>query len=119
MVNVRSALESLYSGTCEIINKAKVKNPTTLQISFEDVVTVTGQKCRLSYSSISAVNQESGASTKKQVIKLFLPPDIEVKAGAKIVVNQNGVTKTYKAASEPAVYTNHQEVELTLAGEYV
>lgn len=110
----RAAIESLYDGTCDIINQQKVKDPATKQTHYEDVTIAQAQPCRLSFKNITAADQGSGASTVKQVIKLFVAPDIEIKAGSKIVATQNGRTQTYKASGEPAMYPTHQEIILDL-----
>ncbi|HDF5622307.1 TPA: hypothetical protein PC346_003842, partial [Clostridioides difficile] len=50
-----------------------------------------------------------------QTIKLFISPNIEVKAGSKLIItNQNNVTKEYVRSGESAIYPNHQEVILEL-----
>jgi hypothetical protein len=49
---------------------------------------------------------------------LILPPELTIRPGSVITVTQAGKTRTFKAASEPAVYTNHQEVELETVDDY-
>lgn len=118
MVDTQNAIASLYSGHCNIINQSQVKDAVTKQTSLADTVVVSNQPCRLSYKTFVAADQGSGAAVKKQVIKLFCSPNTPIIAGAKVVVTQNGVTKTYKAAGEPAVYSGHLEIELLLEGDY-
>ena len=118
MVNVRKAIESLYTGLCDIINQQEVLDATTGQTSFKEVVAVSKQPCRLSYSVITAATEGDSAATVKQIIKLFIAPEIEVLPGARVAVTQNGRTTEYKAAGQPAVYSNHQEVILRLADDY-
>ncbi|HBG5847838.1 TPA: hypothetical protein OUL20_003776, partial [Clostridioides difficile] len=51
----------------------------------------------------------------EQKIKLFISPDIEIKAGSKLIItNQNNITKEYIRSGEPAIYPNHQEIILEL-----
>lgn len=114
----RKAIESLYTGKCDIINQQKVKDPATKQTHFEDVTIATAQPCRVSFKSITSTEQGSGAASVKQSIKLFISPDIDITAGARIIVTQNGKTQEYKASGEPALYSTHQEVILELGGEY-
>lgn len=116
--NVRKAIESLYIGLCDITNQQEVLDAVTGQTSFKEVVAVSKQPCRLSYSVITAATEGDSAATVKQIIKLFIAPEIEVLAGARVAVTQNGRTTEYKAAGQPAVHSNHQEVILRLADDY-
>ncbi|HBG1494195.1 TPA: hypothetical protein KPH48_002465, partial [Clostridioides difficile] len=43
-------------------------------------------------------------------IKLFISPDIEIKAGSKLIIND----KEYVRSGESAIYPNHQEIILEL-----
>lgn len=113
----RKAVERLYTGLCDITNQQETFDPETGQTSFVETVAVTKQPCRLSYSSITAAVQSESAAAINQTIKLFLAPEIEVLAGAKVAVTQNGRTTEYKATGQPAVYSNHQEVVLRLADD--
>lgn len=111
---VRTAIESLYVGVCTITNSQKVFNYVTKRVTFEDVVICENEPCRLSYSSISTADYDKKTSAVEQIIKLFVRPELEVAAGSKITITQNGRTVTYKASGQPAVYTNHQEILLRL-----
>lgn len=46
--------------------------------------------------------------------KLFISPDVAIKAGSKIIVTQHGRTTEYSNSGVPAVYPTHQEIMLTL-----
>lgn len=115
---VRAALESLYKGRCDIVSQKEVFDPITKQTSFEDVKVITGQPCRLSFKTIAIAQEGNGATRLSQVIKVFIAPDIEVKAGSRLVITQNGKTAEYKASGEPALYSSHQEIVLELAGDF-
>lgn len=115
--NVRKAIESLYTGLCDVINQQEVLDAVTGQTSFTEVIAVSQQPCRLSYSFITAATEEDSAATVRQIIKLFIAPEIEVLPGARVAVTQNGRTTEYKAAGQPAVYGNHQEIILRLADD--
>lgn len=52
--------------------------------------------------------------TVSQSVKLFISPDIVIKAGSKIIVTQHGRTTEYSNSGVPAVYPTHQEIMLTL-----
>ena len=47
-------------------------------------------------------------------MKLFISPDVLIKAGSKIIVTQHGRTTEYSNSGVPAVYPTHQEIMLTL-----
>ena len=49
-----------------------------------------------------------------QFTVLFIRPDLTIKAGSVIEVTQHGITTKYRRSGTPTVYTNHQEVILTL-----
>lgn len=115
MVNIKSALQSLYTGQCDVYEYRPAKDPVSKITSHQEVkVNATAIPCRLSFETVSAVAEGSGASIPRQVVKLFMDPAIVIKAGSKIVVTQNGRTTAYKNAGEPAVHTNHQEILLEI-----
>ena len=47
-----------------------------------------------------------------QVVKLFLPSDVQVKEGSKVTVTQEGMTASFICSGKPAVYGSHQEIVL-------
>lgn len=111
---VRSAIESLYIGICSITQHQKVFNFITKQTSFEDVILCENEPCRLSFSTLASDDETETVANVKQVVKLFLRPELVVNAGSKITVTQNGRTTKYMASGQPAVHTNHQEIILEL-----
>lgn len=115
--SVKKAIESLYTGLCDITNQQEVTDAATGQTNFTEVIAASQQPCRLSYSIITAATEGDSAATVKQIIKLFIAPEIEVLAGASVAVTQNGRTTKYKAAGQPAVHSNHQEIILRLADD--
>ncbi|MGL4791304.1 MAG: hypothetical protein ACRCW1_07840, partial [Anaerotignaceae bacterium] len=66
----------------------------------------------------SSASRNKFATPINQGIKLFLNPDISVKAGSEIEVTQYGITKVFDCSSQPIVYESHQEIELTLKDRY-
>lgn len=114
MVKARKAIEAMYDGTCTITEHQKYKKDNK-STGFKEVVVLKDQPCRLSFKTIQQTNpNENGASAMVQVTKLFLAPEIQVKAGSKVTVTQKGVTTEYKNSGLPAVYTTHQEIILEL-----
>lgn len=110
----RKALESMYEGTCDIVEHKKVKKSNGATVS-EDVKALEKEPCRLSFKTITSTNPtDTGASVLKQTTTLFINPDIKIAPGLKIVVTQNNITNEYKQSGEPAMYDTHQEIILEL-----
>lgn len=114
VVKARKAIESMYDGTCTIIERQKVKLPNK-STGFMDIVVLEDIPCRLSFKTITNTTQaETGVSAVVQVTKVFIAPEIKVKPGSKLTITQNDVTTEYKSSGQPAIYTTHQEIELEL-----
>lgn len=114
----RKAIESSYTGICDIYEKGSVTDKVTKITKQEEVLVLARQPCRISFSSVSAAAEAQNAVIAGQVVKLFLAPEVEVKPGAKIVITQNGRVGEYCRSGIPAVYPSHQEVNLELFGGY-
>lgn len=110
----RKAIESLYKGLCTITNTEKVFDETTKRTTFKDVAIVENEPCRLSFSSVKEADPTSTIANVSQVVKLFIKPELVIKAGSRITVTQNGRTTKYISSGQAAVYTNHQEIVLSL-----
>lgn len=109
----RKAIESTYIGVCSIIEHQETTDTNHIT-DFEDVTVIENQPCKLSFEKINTVVQTETAASISQAVKLFIAPEIKVKGGSKLVVEQNGVTTEYSASGEPAIYLNHQEIILEL-----
>lgn len=114
----RRAIESLYKGVCTIYELQKVKDPITHITTTKEVKVLENQKCKLSYEKIASANQTTAPAIIAQSTKLFIAPEIVVKAGSKIVVTQHGRTSEFSRSGEPAIFMDHQEVKLELFKEY-
>ncbi len=112
MVRQRKAIESLYKGVCTVYEMQATKGANHAT-KHAPVAVLTDQPCRLSYSSKNAV-ADGNVARKAQSIRLFIAPEITIKAGSKIVVTQNDVTTEFKNSGQPAVYSSHQEIPLVL-----
>lgn len=110
----RRAQEAAYEGKCTIIEFCNVGNEKTGLSEEEEVIVTENQPCRLSFEKLDVASQTETAAAVSQVVKLFLAPEANVKAGSKVVVKQNGVTGEYSASGIPAVYSTHQEIVLEL-----
>ena len=111
---VRKVIESLYQGTCDVVEHKKVKKPNG-STGFQDVKVLEKEPCRLSFKTIISTNPtDVGASELTQTTTLFISPDVKITPGSKIIVTQNGKTREYKQSGEPAIYSTHQEIILEL-----
>lgn len=111
--SARPAIESLYFDRATIIEYRNVIDPDTYQTRVEEVVICEDLPCKLSHVFTNYV-KDGVVDSKTLVSKIFISPDIEVKAGCKIIVTGRGVTNTYKNSGESARFTNHQEIKLLL-----
>lgn len=111
----RKAIESTYSSVCTIIERRDMRDERTkITRKNEEVPVVENQPCKLSFEKLNAVVQTEMAAAMTQGTKLFIAPEIKVKPGSKIIVEQNGVTTEYFASGEAAVYLSHAEIMLEL-----
>lgn len=115
---VTNPLAILWKGRCTIFKYEDVTDPATFQTSQREVITVEDEPCRISFNSEAVTNPSTGLAEMSQFTVLFIRPDLEVDPGSVIEVTQNGRTTKYKRSGKPAVYTNHQEIRLTLYEEY-
>lgn len=114
----RQALESQYEGKCTVIEYGKVKDPVTKITSEGEITVLENQPCKLSYSTIQSANQTDTVASVYQLVKLFISPEVNIKANSKIIVTQNGRETIYKNSGEPAIYFTHQEINLELYEEH-
>ena len=111
----RKAIESTYSGVCTVIERRDVRDERTkITRKNEEVPVVENQPCKLSFEKLNAVVQTDTAAKLTQGTKLFIAPEIKIKPGSKIIVEQNGTTTEYSASGDPAVYFSHSEYMLEL-----
>lgn len=113
----RDPIFRMMIGTCDVHEYQSVTDPKTHITKQVLVQLYSGQPCKLSYSK-NPVTAEGDSPGALLSVRLLLPSDLVIRAGCVFTVTQAGKTRTFKAASEPAVYTNHQEVDLESAEEY-
>ena len=118
LVAVRTAIEKAYIGTCTIIEKQKIQkaNKTTV---FNDVIILENQPCKLSFSSIKSAQTLERSAIATQSVKVFISPEIKVKAGSKFTINQNGIIGEYASSGEPSMFATHQEINLESIKEWL
>lgn len=110
----RKAIESTYDGVVTVEEFKKIKDESTKLTASKAVVVLENQPCRLSFEGLQAVNQSKSAASVTQTTKLFISPDVTIKAGSKMTVTQAGKTTVYTHSGIPAVYDTHQEIILEL-----
>lgn len=99
----------LYRDKCTIVEYQPIKDYITKRTNNKEVVVLENQPCKLSYKNITSTEQGKVAKLT-QTIKLFIAPNISVKAGSKLIINN----KEYVRSGEPAIYPSHQEIILEL-----
>lgn len=114
----KETIESMYYGTCDIIEYVDVYDDTTKKTSKTEKTVYTNEPCRLSYNTISYNTESDTTSEKNQIIELFISPDIQINPGSKIVVTQNGITTSYKNSGQPSIYKTQQSIILELFDDW-
>lgn len=110
----RNAIEATYFGSLTVTEHQKVKDEQSKLTGFKDVIVLDNQPCSLSFEKLQSAIQSNSAAAIIQITKLFVSPEITIKAGSKITVSQDGVTTDYTCSGIPAVYPTHQEIMLDL-----
>lgn len=115
----RKAIESTYTGVCTIYERRDIRDEKTkITRKNEEVQVVENQPCKLSFEKLTTVVQSEAAAKQIQGAKLFLAPEIKVKPGSKIIVEQNSMKTEYCASGKPAIYPTHAEIILELFKEW-
>lgn len=112
----RKALERMWKDRCTIYVQKEATDPVTNLTDFQESPLFENQPCKLSFENLSATD-ENHVATVAQGVKLFLSPDVVIPAGCKIVVKRfNDLEREfiYSQSGEAGVFTNHQEIALTL-----
>ena len=112
----RKAIEATYFGTLTVTELQKVKNEKSKLMEESEVVVLQDQPCRLSFEKLQTAIQSESAATITQSTKLFVSPDVTIKAGSKLT--QDNVTTDYTRSGVPSTYPTHQEITLELFKEY-
>lgn len=109
---IRRALQAMYTGRCTVVERQEYEEGSLTK--FREVPVLENQPCRLSFGTAPAAGMPEGAAPLKQTVKLFVAPDLTVKPGSKLIVEQNGFVTEYKGSGVPARYPTHQEITLDL-----
>lgn len=110
----RKAIESTFRGLASVYVYGTVKDEKTkLQRSGEACV-LTDVPCKVSFESSTSAAQTETAAKLTQSIRVFVSPDVDIKPGSKLLVQQDGATTAYKCTGQPAIYPTHREYNLEL-----
>lgn len=120
LLDNKKFLELLYkpeSGGCTFtyITTEYEKDPETGRSKPKEVIHPSdGVYCgRLSKETIRPTDT-NGLTEVVQTLKLFTHPEIDIPAGSKITVTQQGITTEYQHSGKPAIFTSHQEIPVEL-----
>ena len=86
-IAARKALERMYQGRATVIEYQKVKDEWGMT-NFQEVTVLEDQPCKLSFETLTSSTGDPVA-TVSQSVKLFISPDVVIKAGSKIIVTQH------------------------------
>lgn len=111
LVKVRNLIEKNYRGKCTIIEKQKITKADH-STGFSDVTICENAPCKISFENITSSNETDSVNSISQIIKLFISPDLTIKPGSQVIVNQDNLHFTYQSTGIPAVYPTHQEILL-------
>ena len=80
-IAARKALERMYQGRATVIEYQKVKDEWGMT-NFQEVTVLEDQPCKLSFETLTSSTGDPVA-TVSQSVKLFISPDVVIKAGSK------------------------------------
>ncbi|WPK12239.1 hypothetical protein R6U77_00710 [Lysinibacillus louembei] len=113
MVNARrKAIQSLYRGVCTVIAWESITNPVTKITTQQEVIKFVNEPCKLSQEKQTTTSDTGGPAIITKTTKLSLAPELDVPAGSKIIVTQDGVTNEYTRSGKPDVHMDHQHIML-------
>ncbi len=110
----KKAVQSLWNGLATVTVQDGVLNPANGRTEPKDRVLFEAQPCRISFATVKSTEPVDGAAQVAQSVTLHIDPSLDIPAGSKITVTQNGVTRDYERSGKSAVYTAHQEIPLEL-----
>ena len=108
----KKALERLWTDRCDVFVWAEKTDEYGL-MGFSEELLLADQPCRLSFGTLQPASGDELPAVS-QSVKLFLPAEVSIPAGSKIIVRRGGRTLTFASSGEPAFYRCHQEISLKL-----
>lgn len=113
----RKHLERMYFDRCTVFEYEEVEEGGIT--NHREVERYADVPCHIShnrggYAKPSFQNGETVVVSPNLTSKLSLAPELEIKAGSKIIVTRNGRSTTYKNSGAPHIFPTHQEISLEL-----
>lgn len=113
----RKEFAKLYEDKCNVYEYVKEKQVNGSTAHKEKLVQ-SDIPCRISFKTVTQLSENSQNAQQVQAIKLFIPPDIHIKAGSKLEISRNGAVTAYKNSGVPALYATHNEISLEIFKEW-
>ena len=115
----RRMLEQLYEDTCSVYELATEKNPVTKRAEQSERNIAADIPCRISFETAEPTVTSGNVAEKSVSVKLFLAPEVQIRAGSKLMVTHMGETTAYSSSGVPKLFPTHQEIELKLFERWV
>ena len=109
MVNTKPGLKTLWQDRLTVTKYQKVIRPDK-STGFEEVIVLSGEPCKLSFTTLQSTDNADGEARLVQVAKLFLDNAVKIKPGSKLTVQRRDEVFEYSQSGLPGVFTNHQEI---------
>lgn len=109
----REALQRLWRDKMAVVEYKGKSNPNG-STGFEEVTVLENIPCKLSFSTLQAVNQSDTNAAIVQVVKIFCDNALNISAGSKLVVEHHKTKRIFEfiRSGEPGIFTDHQEIVL-------
>lgn len=108
----RAAIEMLYDAVCTVSRSAAVSENGIARVT--ERIIAENVPCGLSDGSDSSAQQEANFIAREK--RLFVAPEVDIRAGDTVSVTAYGRTDSFEAVGIPAVYATHQQVRLVGKG---
>ncbi|CAH1202970.1 hypothetical protein PAECIP111891_02180 [Paenibacillus allorhizoplanae] len=112
----RAAIEMTYEGRCTVTELQLVKDPVTKVTGQQRVIALLDEPCAVSQTALRGVTSTDTDNTIDYDAKLFISPDVSIRAGSEINVIQDGMDIRFQQVGKPFRYTTHQEIMLNEVG---
>jgi hypothetical protein len=117
---IKKAAMCLMKDKCDIYEKRVVtKNSLT---EFERVKVYESVPCAVSAQEYlfgeKATSSDANVSAAAKKVKLFIPPEYELRAGSEVEVMRDGRLEVYKGCGQMKRYLSHSEILMELAHDW-
>lgn len=111
MVTRKNALQRLWNDSLTVVAYIEKTNANG-STGFEEAAVIKDVPCKLSFSTLQAVDQSDAGAAVVQAVKIFCASDVAIDAGSKLIVRHGGRVHEFSQSGEPGVFTDHQEIVL-------